>query len=164
MECTDIFLTRKFLYDKLNESGESKLEDQVIFLKKYLEKRTNSPKSKIPDLYKKISYFTFDLKKKWASSYRMKARFLTTNTDWLKTSIGMSTLHAWIRFFEWLLHVAYKLPLKKWQARGAEYKKNFETTKNEIKIKFKCQLGLIVDKPKPGYGNSNDGNTGRRFF
>jgi hypothetical protein len=42
---------------------------------------------------------------------------------------GMSTLHAWIRFFECLLHVAYKLPLKTWQARGVENKKIAETTK-----------------------------------
>nr|CAI5842224.1 unnamed protein product [Callosobruchus analis] len=25
-------------------------------------------------------------------------------------------------------------------------------------------MGLIVDKPKPGYGNTSDGNTARRFF
>ena len=25
-------------------------------------------------------------------------------------------------------------------------------------------MGLIVDKPKPGYGSTNDGNTARRFF
>ena len=25
-------------------------------------------------------------------------------------------------------------------------------------------MGLIVDKPKPGFGNTNDGNTARRFF
>jgi len=77
---------------------------------------------------------------------------------------GMSTLHAWIRFFEYLLHVAYKLPLKTWQASGVENRKVVETTKKEIWEKFKNQLGLIVDKPKPGYGNSNDGNTARRFF
>ncbi|XP_071580634.1 uncharacterized protein [Temnothorax nylanderi] len=29
---------------------------------------------------------------------------------------------------------------------------------------FKKELGLIVDKPKPGYGSTNDGNTARRFF
>lgn len=77
---------------------------------------------------------------------------------------GMSTLHAWIRIFECLLHVAYKLPLKTWQARGIENKKIVETTKKDIREKFKNQLGLIADKPKPGYGNSNDGNTARRFF
>ena len=25
-------------------------------------------------------------------------------------------------------------------------------------------MGLIVDQPKPGFGNTNDGNTARRFF
>lgn len=29
---------------------------------------------------------------------------------------------------------------------------------------FKERLGLIIDKPKPGFGLSNDGNTARRFF
>lgn len=77
---------------------------------------------------------------------------------------GKSTLHAWIRFFECLLHVAYKLPLKIWQARGVENKLIVEITKKDIREKFRNQLGLIVDKPKPGYGNSNDGNTARRFF
>jgi len=45
-----------------------------------------------------------------------------------------------------------------------ENKNIFETTKKEIKEKFKNQIELKVDKPKPGYGNSNDGNTARRFF
>lgn len=34
----------------------------------------------------------------------------------------------------------------------------------KIQEAFKLKLGLIVDKPKPGYGSSNDGNTARRFF
>lgn len=25
-------------------------------------------------------------------------------------------------------------------------------------------MGLIVDKPKPGFGSTNDGNTARTFF
>ena len=29
---------------------------------------------------------------------------------------------------------------------------------------FKQELGIIVDKPKPGYGNCNDENSVRRFF
>jgi hypothetical protein len=29
-----------------------------------------------------------------------------------------SKLHAWIRFFEYFLHVAYRLHIKKWQAPG----------------------------------------------
>ncbi|XP_076635462.1 uncharacterized protein LOC143348753 [Colletes latitarsis] len=35
---------------------------------------------------------------------------------------GLSTLHTWIRFFECCLHLSYKLPIKKWQARSTEEK------------------------------------------
>lgn len=77
---------------------------------------------------------------------------------------GLSVLHNWIRFFETLLHIAYKLPIKKWQARSQEDKNIVETRKKEIQKEFKQKLGLLVDKPKPGYGSTNDGNTARRFF
>ena len=33
-----------------------------------------------------------------------------------------------------------------------------------IQTRFKNEMGLIIDKPKPGCGNTNDGNTARRFF
>lgn len=46
---------------------------------------------------------------------------------------GLSTLHARIRLFETLLHIAYKLPLKKWQARGQEEKNIVNQTKKEFK-------------------------------
>lgn len=36
--------------------------------------------------------------------------------------------------------------------------------KERIKKEFKDSLGLIVDQPKPGFGNTNDGKTARRFF
>lgn len=77
---------------------------------------------------------------------------------------GLSTLHAWIRSFECLLHISYRLDIKKWQARGDDDKSSVQQRSEEIKKKFKNQMGLIVDKPKPGYGNTNDGNTARRFF
>lgn len=77
---------------------------------------------------------------------------------------GISTLHAWIRFFECCLHLSYKLPSEKWQARQEEVKRNVKMRKEEIQTQFKIKLGLIVDRPKPGYGSSNDGNTARRFF
>lgn len=35
---------------------------------------------------------------------------------------GLSTLHAWIRCFECLLHISYKLDIKKWEARSKEEK------------------------------------------
>lgn len=77
---------------------------------------------------------------------------------------GLSILHARIRFFESLLHLAYKLPLKKWQARSGEDKKVVKETKDIIQTKFREEMGLLVDIPKPGFGNTNDGNTSRRFF
>lgn len=36
--------------------------------------------------------------------------------------------------------------------------------KKTIQEKFRTMMDLIVDKPKPGYGSSNDGNTARKFF
>lgn len=77
---------------------------------------------------------------------------------------GLSVLHARIRFFESLLHIAYKEPLKKWQARTPEEKNIVKETKEKIQKSFREEMGLLVDVPKAGYGNSNDGNTSRRFF
>ncbi|GBM11348.1 hypothetical protein AVEN_13577-1 [Araneus ventricosus] len=42
----------------------------------------------------------------------------TVNRDLL--SLGLSLLHIWIRFFECILHLSYRLEIKSWQARGAE--------------------------------------------
>jgi len=77
---------------------------------------------------------------------------------------GLSTLHAWIRFFECLLHISYRLHAKKWQIRTEQDKKIFECRKKEIQTEFKNKMALIVDQPKVISGNSNDGNTARRFF
>lgn len=84
------------------------------------------------------------------------------NSEYLK--YGLSTLHAWIRFFECLLHLAYKIDIKKWQARSAEDKQIVQDSKKRIQEQLNLRLGLIVDKPKPGFGSSNDGNTARKFF
>lgn len=83
------------------------------------------------------------------------------NKDNLK--FGLSILHGWIRMFECLLHLSYKLPILKWQARGSD-KEIVAQNKVRIQAEFKKRCGLIVDKPKPGFGNTNDGNTARRFF
>lgn len=34
----------------------------------------------------------------------------------------------------------------------------------ENQDRFKKEMGLLIDKPKPGFGNTNDGNTSRRVF
>lgn len=76
---------------------------------------------------------------------------------------GLSVLHGWIRMFEFLLHLGYKLPIKKWQARLSD-KEIVAKNKARIQKEFRERCGLIVDMPKPGFGNTNDGNTARRFF
>lgn len=80
----------------------------------------------------------------------------TINEESVK--FGMSTLHAWIRFFECCFHISYKLDIKKCQARTDKDKELTLIRKKNIQKGFREQLGLLVDEPKPGYGSSNDGS------
>lgn len=77
---------------------------------------------------------------------------------------GISPLHSLIRCFECLLHVAYRLDIQKWQARGEESKISVANRKLEIQQNFREKLGLIIDVVKQGGGTTNDGNTARKFF
>ena len=61
-------------------------------------------------------------------------------------SLGISSLHCWMRSFEFLLHLEYKLPIGKYYARTPEEKVLVESTKKEIKKKV--QRGV---KPCCGY-------------
>lgn len=86
------------------------------------------------------------------------------NVDPENLKFGLSTLHARIRLFESLIHIAYKLPVDDLTVKSEENKKFIENTKKKIQNDFQSKLGLRVDFPKAGFGNSNDGNTSRRFF
>lgn len=78
---------------------------------------------------------------------------------------GLASLHAWIHFFEYFLHIGYKLTTAKWQARKEQDKAEVAARKKIIQNAFKNKMGLLVDFPKSGgFGSSNDGNTARRFF
>ncbi|CAH0560538.1 unnamed protein product [Brassicogethes aeneus] len=77
---------------------------------------------------------------------------------------GLSSLHAWIRFMECILHVAYKIQIKCWSARTEEHKLIKNKEKQRIQEEFRTQTGLLIDMPKQGSGNTNDGNNARRFF
>lgn len=57
---------------------------------------------------------------------------------------GLSPLHAWIRFFEYFIHVAYRLETKKWQSRG-EDKENMLERKKNIQMRFKLEISMNVD-------------------
>ncbi|XP_049304258.1 uncharacterized protein LOC125776435 [Bactrocera dorsalis] len=77
---------------------------------------------------------------------------------------GISPLHCWIRFFEFLLHLGYKCKIQKWQIRG-EDKLPVLKRKVDIQNDFWKKLGLRVDMPRVGgSGSTNDGNTARRAF
>lgn len=80
-------------------------------------------------------------------------------------------MHCRICFFECVLHIAYRLDFKKWQATSKKSetqefsnKELLEARKHKIQEDFKNKMGLLVNVPKPGYGTSNDGNTARRAF
>lgn len=77
--------------------------------------------------------------------------------------LGMSSLHAWIKCFECLLHIAYRLDIKTWQIKKTDKPKT-DARKQNIQERFRREMSLLVDIPKQGYGNTNDGNTARRFF
>ncbi|CAH2102438.1 unnamed protein product [Euphydryas editha] len=78
---------------------------------------------------------------------------------------GLSVLHARIRIFESIIHLSYKLPVKKYRKRRTEEDKALEAQKKlEIQERFRNETGLLIDMPKANFGNSNDGNTSRRFF
>lgn len=62
------------------------------------------------------------------------------------------------------MHIAYKLSLQKWQARTAKEKAVVKETKEKIQRKYREKTGLAIDMPNAGFGNSNRGNTSRRFF
>lgn len=83
------------------------------------------------------------------------------NTDSYK--FGISPLHAWIRCFECMLHIAYRISFKCWAVqKNTKHMK--EQRKLEIQNEFKDKLSLQVDFVKQGAGTSNDGNTARKFF
>ena len=80
-------------------------------------------------------------------------------------SLGLSTMHMWIRNFEYVLHMGYKMEIKKFQARTPDDKLSVLRRKNEIKQSFRDELHLVVDTPKQGgSGNTNSGPTAKRAF
>ena len=70
---------------------------------------------------------------------------------------GMGPLHLLINTMEYVLHIAYRLSFKKWQARGAELKNRCKQEKSRIQKEFKERLGLRIDTPATGGGNTNTG-------
>lgn len=90
--------------------------------------------------------------------------------------LGLSPLHARIRFMEHCLNIAYNIDFEKYKQNNSDFncmsfkekqiiKQKFNTTaKQKIQENFRKYTGLIIDMPKQCFGSSNDGNTARRFF
>ena len=77
---------------------------------------------------------------------------------------GLSTMHAWIRVFECVIHVSYRLTVKTW-AVGSKHKDAVSERKKQVQRRFREEMSLVVDQPKAGgSGTTNDGNTARRAF
>ena len=76
------------------------------------------------------------------------------------TSYGIQPLHTYKGLFKCCIHISYRLTVQKWRITAAEDKKKVQERKRKIQKICRDELGLTVDRPKPGgAGNSNDGNT-----
>ena len=62
--------------------------------------------------------------------------------------LGISNLHCWIRSFEFILNLGYKMENQKFQARTEKKNHSVDLKKNFIKSKYRKKLSLIVDHPK----------------
>ena len=65
---------------------------------------------------------------------------------------GISTLHCWIRCFEYILHLSYNLDIKKGSVTSKEDKQIKEDKKKEVQNLLKKRLSILVDVVKQGFG------------
>ncbi|PSN47299.1 hypothetical protein C0J52_15693 [Blattella germanica] len=64
-----------------------KVEDKVLVLAEFVQKRTKFPENLKSNINKSLSYFITVFKKKWQESSRKEEIFLQKNIEWLETSI-----------------------------------------------------------------------------
>lgn len=77
---------------------------------------------------------------------------------------GISPLHAWLRFFECLLHISYRISFKKWKVTKL-FKEQYESRKKIVKARLYETFGIRVDQPRSGgAGTSTTGNICRKAF
>lgn len=75
---------------------------------------------------------------------------------------GLSPLHAWIRIFEFLLHLGYKndTAVQKWRvSKKSPEARIVEERKKQIQDEIRQRMALLVDVVRPNSGTTNDGNT-----
>ncbi|KAJ4426157.1 hypothetical protein ANN_26966 [Periplaneta americana] len=82
--CNDgVFITRRELYD----TGRVKLQEQVTVKKDFVRMKTKCTDEYLMALYKQISFFVSDFKKRWQQARRIEEIFLEKNKDWLDSSV-----------------------------------------------------------------------------
>lgn len=90
---------------------------------------------------------------------------LDDSSDEQNYEYGISPLHARIRCMEFILKLAYIISREgECFDKNATPKEKISARKKIIQNEFLKNLGLKVDYPKQGYGNTNDGNMSRAFF
>ena len=77
---------------------------------------------------------------------------------------GISPLHAWIRFLECLLHISYRMDVKKWRIEKP-LRPLYDKRKKYVQVQLYEKFGVRVDQPSSGgAGTSTTGNICRRVF
>ena len=88
---------------------------------------------------------------------------LKVKKDFLQ--FDLSPLHSRIRVFECILHISYRIEIKKWQIRSDEDKGKLKHRKKLVQENLRKSLNIIADVPRiGGSGTSNDGNSSRIAF
>lgn len=79
---------------------------------------------------------------------------------------GLTTMHAWIKCMELVLHISYYLEWKKPTIAGATtvQREVIENRKTSIKQQLRDSLGIYIDRIVQGKGTSNTANVGRTFL
>jgi hypothetical protein len=85
----------------------------------------------------------------------------TVNSEALK--VGLSPLHARIKFIKRILHIAYNKSFFSW-GTNANTKVQKEEERKRIQDEPFKKIRIKVDLDKKGMGSSNDVNTSRRFL
>ena len=91
------------------------------------------------------------IEQKWSKSGRHRERFLNANSSWLEESISLPNI---------VTNAVVGASLPTTSNRAGRSQKDFASCSNRTK----SELGLLVDMPKQQTGNTNDGNTARKFF
>ena len=73
-------------------------------------------------------------------------------------------LHWKLRSFDYALNILYRLVAGVYVWGKAGHNNDFKAAKTHVQENLRQQLGILVDVPTPGGGNTNSGSIAQRFF